>query len=196
MNQNEMDQWPHIVDEYMKKVNNNSETCEIDKNICLFKRQTAGLIVMIYSCGIVLNYDEMIRSESLSSVSNLLIKSNKLSGNDLKFAIYDNGCHLGASVEAKEEQNEYISNIKFVIDRFHQYNHKRPICKSKYSCDLYTELDDINSEICEQKFSHLRRFKTITKHMSRFHFEFFYLCLFSKMNSKSKFWYKTKKNKS
>lgn len=195
MKQSEMDQWPCIVDDYLKKVNNiSSEVCQIDKDLCYYKRQTAGLVVMIYGCGIVLNYDEMIRSESISSVSNILINSNKLIGNNLQFAVYDNGCHLGTSVE-NLEHDEHISNMKFVIDRFHQYNHKRPICKTKYSCDLYPELDELNSEICEQKFRHLRLFKSITKHMGRFHFEFFYLCLFSYLNENSKEWFKPKNNK-
>jgi len=136
---------------------------------------------MIHSCGIIINFDEMLRSESLEIVSDLIIKTNKLTDNKFKFAVYDNGCHLGELVESKIK-NVFISDIKFVIDRFHQYNHTRNICKTKYSCDLYKELKDLNSEICEQKFSHLLKYKTISKHMGMYHYNFFYLCLFTNFN--------------
>ncbi len=156
---------------------NSQADCKINKTLYLKKKQTAGLLIFIHGCGTILHFDEMIRAESNNIVMKNLIDVNRLIDSDknqeiINTAVYDNGCNLAASVSAAP-YNHLISNMKFVIERMHIKNHVRKTCKTNFSCDLYPWLKNLNSEICEQRFSLLLKHKTNTKHMSRRHYEFY-----------------------
>ncbi len=208
ISQVELDKWPELVDQYLREHNrqkNQDQHCGIVKAYYSKKRQTAGLLVFIYSCGIILNFEELIRAESntiiikfLKLTNNIISNNSNCTENKLKFGVYDNGCRLAASV-SKNIYNSDISDMKFVIDRMHIKTHKKSTCKQLYSCDNFIELKNLNSEVCEQRFSLLLKHKTISKHMSRYHYEFYYLCLFDYYNKYGKQWFekdlKIKKSK-
>ena len=48
-----------------------------------------------------------------------------------------------------------IRNFLFVVDRHHQCNHKD--CSMAYNMDKYKDLDNINSQISEQRNNSLRK---------------------------------------
>ena len=47
------------------------------------------------------------------------------------------------------------------------------------------QLQEINSQVCKQKFSLLLKHVPMIKHMSEYHFGFFFMCLFTSLNEKS-----------
>ena len=65
-------------------------------------------------------------------------------------------------------------------------NHKQSRCKRQYSCDNFPELEQLNSQVCEQQFFLLSQFKHIVNNMSKFHFSSFFIVMFDLMNEKNK----------
>ena len=139
-----------------------------------------------YSCGIIINYAELIRSEGFEFVAGFLEKTIERLNNEIKYICFDNACHLYGV-------NEKLNDKTFVIDRFHLKNHKQMKCKTKHNCDSYVGLEDLNTEICEQKFSRMSRLKHQVKHMNKHRFNFFLLQFISLLNLKESM--KWKKNK-
>lgn len=178
--------FPEVVDEYLKKENfkKTGDKCFIEKDIpYLNKKRTGGIQVIMYGCGIVVNFAEIIRSESLHLVVTKIKYLLEKSSRKVEFCIYDNGCHLDETVQ-KIPENNNLKSLKFLIDRFHIKNHVRSSCK-KYSADNFSELKLFNTQICEQTFSHISKYKHMTKHMSKNHFNFFYLWLLNELNVKN-----------
>ena len=73
-----------------------------------------------------------------------------------------------------------------MIDRFHLKNHKQKKCQTKHNCETYSDLEDVNTEICEQKFSRMSRLKHQVnhqvRHMNKHRFNFFFLQFISLLN--------------
>jgi hypothetical protein len=65
-----------------------------------------------YSCGIIINYEELIRSEGFMFVSKFIEKTIKNLDDETKYICYDNACHLFGV-------NNELKDTTFVIDRFH-----------------------------------------------------------------------------
>jgi len=100
----------------------------------------------------------------------------------VEYVCYDNGCHLDKHINNSQyNYNSETKKIKFFIDRFHIRNHKQ--C-GKYSLDIDEKMNTFNSSACEQLFYICGLFKHITKHMSKYHFNFFYLIIFDSLNKK------------
>jgi hypothetical protein len=86
-----------IIDEYWKwyqnKITQNNTTfypsnsCPVDKEYFVSKRQTAGILIAAHNCGIIVN---LVTDESLTRIANLI----KDTGSFVKNVIYNNGCHL------------------------------------------------------------------------------------------------------
>jgi hypothetical protein len=185
-NEEEANKVPEAVTEYLRRssTKNNENTCIVDKNLlCLNKKKSAGILVAIFGCGIHINFTEMVRSESLTLVKELIEKTNKAVEKSLEFCIYDNGCHLSESIKKTHASNEYVKDIICAIDRFHIKNHKRQVCRTEFCCDKYPKLSNLNSQVCEQSFSHLAKYKHMVKHMNKNHFKFFFWWLLNKLNS-------------
>ena len=123
----------------------------------------------------------MITGEGLQKAANLIEVMNEK--NTIKYVCYDNGCHLQQHVNNKlYNYNNQTRNIKYFIDRFHIKNHQKECLE--YSCDKDNVVKLINSSVCEQLFDKIGKFKHITKHMPKNHFNFFYLMLFESRNKK------------
>jgi len=159
-----------------------------------------------HSCGLLLRFNEMITSESRASIITLLKVIFELTKKDYKFCLYDDGCHLDESVQAHLEDHLVLKNVTFLIDRFHIKNHVRKVmflyayafysnhffkisimkvCKTKYNPYLQSQLANINSQACEQSYSLLIKYRYTVKHMSKNHFNFFFLNVFDGLNEKS-----------
>ncbi|KAI6657250.1 hypothetical protein LOD99_11153 [Oopsacas minuta] len=79
-----------------------------------------------------------------------------------KVIIYDNACNLHKTCMKRDPK--VFMDTTFLIDRFHSTNHK---CSSSYSLrNIKTEeMKKINSQVCEQLFSSLRRIATQIAYM-------------------------------
>ena len=93
-------------------------------------------------------------AESTHDILNRLIVL-KGDGVVANFALYDNACHCHQSV--KKHNVKALEDIEWVVDRFHEVNHK---CTA-YAADQHSALEGVNTESCEQLFAWLRRFKYI-----------------------------------
>lgn len=96
----------------------NLDKCLIDKDFNLNKRRTSGIIVGATSCGLILSFDEMIKSESLSLVSNFLFKNMLLSKKSFKYCIYDNACHLSEYIRNNVNTDNGINNNLLIDTNF------------------------------------------------------------------------------
>ena len=174
-----------VIDAYLKWKNNkikaNYAACKIDKEYFYNKNRTAGLIVITHSCGMIVGYKEMITSEGLTQIAQL-IESTIVINPTIKYACYDTGCKLSAHVQ--NNQYNYSSSIKdlqFFIDRFHLGNHVKA-CQ-KFSCDKNEVVKNINSSICESEFYTFGKYKHVVKHMSQNHYMFFFRMIFESYNN-------------
>ena len=115
-----------------------------------------------YPCGVVPLWDELFVSESISQVYGVFIEFlSQLQDEErlrLKDLIYDDNCHLARyavnSVEKKStEVTKFFANdVRKTIDKFHFVNHIDAWCIE--NCDPFKvkDLENVNTEICEQLF--------------------------------------------
>ncbi len=95
----------------------------------------------------------------------------------IKYICYDNSCYLA-------EIDHSLKNKTFVNDRFHLKNHKRKKCQTIHNCDTYSDLQGLNSEICEQKFYKISKLKHQVKHMNKYRNKFFFLEILNLLNKR------------
>jgi hypothetical protein len=140
------------------------------------KRHTLGLFLGAYPCGVVVVWDKLYGSESISQVYGILIEYlSSLSKLELVHIIYDDACHIAkfskkASLANRNEVTKFFSERTFSVDKFHfkvnplyhlSQNINSPnviliiiIYYSSEPCGsmVCQKLDDYNTEICEQMF--------------------------------------------
>jgi hypothetical protein len=98
--------------------------------------------------------------------------------------VYDNMCHLDGMRAARcalpfpKPWDNMWQAIGKVLDRFHFSNHVDESCKVKYNPENFL-LNDDNSEVAEQTFVWVRRFKKIVCAMPKVHHLFFYIAWLS-----------------
>ncbi len=139
---------------------------------------------MTHSCGIVLGFEELIRSESRIAVIGLLKKIFMATKNNYTYCFYDNACHLDETIKANLNQHTILNNMSCYIDRFHLKNHVRICCQITYNPYHEKALEKLNSQACEQKFSVVNKHKHAVKHMTQYHFIFYFYCIFDSLNQK------------
>ena len=180
-----------IIDNYWNWVNGfqeekefnpiESSICSVTKEYFNNKKRTGGILVAAHSCGIIVNFQEMKTDEGLTQIANFIEDT----GDFIKYVIYDNGCHLQSHLKNNQfNYPQWMTNINCFIDRFHLKNHKK-ICE-KFSVDKNEATCFANSEICEQLFYTISKFKYAAKHMNKFHFIFFLQQIFHRLNEKRK----------
>ena len=155
--------------------------------------QSAGILALVASCGLILLYGEIFGSESLTQVHLFLHEAyfvHKLP--PPKVFVYDDACHLamyllnrlgrfGTSVVAVFLIQ--MEKVRFVVDRFHWLNHTGLWCKRNVNpgtCDALKKKS--NTEAAEITFSWLHHYKAIVKHMNKARYNFIMLWLFHERN--------------
>ena len=101
--------------------------------------------------------------------------------------VYDDACHLKPHCDArvkegKSDRVKIFSQISFVVDKLHIKGHVGDICKNTVHPDLFPELDESNTVVCEQINFTVGRHKHPIKHMNRDRFHFFLYILFDMLN--------------
>ena len=140
-----------------------------------------GIFLGAYPCGVVPLWDELFGSESISQVCalglNFFIYNkqticlqvygvvieylSQLPQKDrerLTDLIYDDNCHLARfaqrkNLRAKNEVTKFFAEkVRKNVDRFHFGNHIDLWCIENCDPNKVRELDNVNTEICEQLF--------------------------------------------
>ncbi len=76
--------------------------------------------------------------------------------------------------------------MTFLVDKFHIGNHKRPMCQAQTNPHKYPEVNQINTVVCEQTNSKLKKYQNALSSFSLPKSKIFYLLLFNLMNCKKK----------
>ena len=146
-----------------------AEGCK--KSFLVHLGHTSGVLVASRPCNQLINVVELVIPELTHDVLTrlLVLRENNV---PVLYSCYDNACHLEQS--ARKHQLVALAGMVFVIDRFHEVNHK---CTA-YNADLYPELKDVNTEAAEQLFVWIRRFQYLMLTMNgvRFFFLFWNVC--------------------
>ena len=90
----------------------------------------------------------------------------------------------------RTQRLEDATKVNYIVDRLHIVGHSQTWCKDICHPDLYPDLKEVNTMICEQINFWLGRFKFIMKHMNQSRFNFFlYLILnqYNKLKSEDRF---------
>lgn len=101
--------------------------------------------------------------------------------------VYDDACHLKPYCEARaaeclSERVAIFNNIKYVVDKLHIKGHVGEICRNTVHPNLFPELDDSNTVVCEQTNFTIGRHKHQLKHMNKDRYHFFLYILFDMFN--------------
>lgn len=150
--------------------------------------RTAGILAIAKPCSIVVDIKELFGSESKSQVyAHLHELIQKPAMETIDTICYDDACHLKKfALNPKRSDltatSKKMSQMHMVCDKFHFKNHVDAWCKKH--CNPYTcaNLKNINTEVCEQLFSWLSKYASMTKHMNRWRFLFLMLYLVDNHN--------------
>ena len=157
------------------------------------KTQSAGVLALVASCGLILAAGEIYGSESLTQVHlflHTLFFSYRLPPPDV--LVYDDACHLamyllnrlgrfGKSILAVWLVK--VVKVALCVDRFHWRNHTGAFCKRNVNPKKCRALGPrSNTEAAEITFSWLARMKHIFKGMNEARFMFTMLRLFHLRN--------------
>ena len=173
-------------------------TCETDKGDIKKTKpkpgdeRTAGNLCIVYPCGVILSIREIQRSESTSQVWHMMLSLFELINWVPQLLGYDDACHLYLFVHnsARYACHTHLNSdfrtvwarIKesthFFIDRFHFSNHVDAWCQqnmSPFRDEVKQRLEGCNTEICEQTFKWLAKYKYSSIGMGRLRFNWFVL---------------------
>lgn len=159
-----------------------NDDCQTLKKKKRFYSRTGGILVMAKPCGTFVDIKEIFGGESCHQIAEELEKILDYPENKIDTIIYDDTCHLHKFVQKRKNTYKKLNKCKFYIDRFHLSNHKREECRTLYNIDNCKELTPVNTEIMEQMFGWLSKFKNMLKYMSKPHFKFFILDLLDRHN--------------
>ena len=152
---------------------------------------SAGILVAILNCGIIVSISTLLGSESLSQVYMQVFDLHDRHGDKLPRDLgYDVGCHLRRFAELRKDLNEAAMRVwsrvgsSIFVDRFHWGNHVKTHAYCTENCNPSDNQRSVgaNTEICEQSFRWFARHKYSLNHMSPARFRFFLLLIAAHRN--------------
>ena len=167
------------------------------------KKTSQGIIYTLSPCGVIVGFDELYSSESCYIALWHLFKIIHLIDNQQqqhlpKIIIYDNACSIFLYFWnrygkldinrriLRTPSSDFISECLLFIDRFHQPNHKRPMCQKERNINyVYDDASTkkINTEAAEQRNSVLKQYQNALSSYSSKKVHIAYLILFHLMNA-------------
>ena len=123
---------------------------------------TGGLGHITCMHGVTKGYTAMKSGESPALFAKTVFKRlpKKVKAEKRVF-VYDNCCNFHKHVLRRYPWQS--RNWHFVVDRHHYKNHK--LCSSAYNMDSYNWMENINSQVCEQRNNSLRKMAKSLAHM-------------------------------
>jgi len=124
-------------------------------------------------CGFVEAVDEMVNSESCSTLALFLSKHYGTAGLP-KFIAYDFACMFSKFVQKRplSDNPTFFSNCTFVLDNFHARGHIKS-CREKFAAKLNPALEGLNTSACEQAWIWLNDLAMNMKHMNMYNFRIY-----------------------
>ncbi|CAF1624999.1 unnamed protein product [Rotaria magnacalcarata] len=133
------------------------------------KISSYGFLATFLSCSVIVGFTEQPCSEGMRRVLHHILTILRF-GQLPNAMCYDCACtlklfinrHFGSNDLKSTDSTQFLTSLTMAIDRFHVKNHKRPICKTvmrpDHPChnDIYAS---INTQVAEQGFSYLSKFK-------------------------------------
>ena len=176
-----------LSEDFFKIMNEDGELVERHEPECntrksrdkRVKRHTVGLLVGASPCGVVRLVEELFGCEAISQVYGIVAEYlGKLSKQDIEVLVYDDICHLVAfalnHIRLKRNTTtEYFNSLKFAIDKFHFKNPVDAYCHKNYNPRKLSELDCVNTVVCEHLFKDINSYKNC-KSMNEAHFFIFF----------------------
>ena len=169
------------------------------------KNRTVVVFLACYNCGVIISYKEIFGHETIAQAAVFTMEIIQNVFIWPKTLIYDDGCSLKKYVTNKSsllfkqttERAKKLAETRIVVDRFHFKSHVDEWCRELCDPDLYDDLKDVNSSICEETNYWFSKYKYIFKHMNyeRYHF-LLYIVLdeFNEANLIRKIYENEKKN--
>jgi hypothetical protein len=166
------------------------QTLKEDQYAGQIKRTTAGVLALVFSCGLFLAVDERIGSETLKQVHSFLFAIFFICGiTPPQVLAYDDACHLLRYWQLRAGQSQFIrwllahKLVQLVVDRFHFKNHVGKFCKKWVDPAKCAALgDSTQTEAAEQSFSWLARSKHTLRGMTEGRFQFMVIHLMEHRN--------------
>jgi hypothetical protein len=151
--------------------------CKKVANVDKFYNTTAGTIVAIRPCGIIVGHCEMFRAESCSQVGVFLHSLFQEFPDRLNYVGYDRACDLHPMVTRLANRGDdwarFLSERTFFVDIFHANKHTEPKCVLGNPACVYhpklpkfDHLQSANTEICEQTFVWWNQFRGMVGSMT------------------------------
>ncbi|CAF3780155.1 unnamed protein product [Rotaria socialis] len=133
------------------------------------KISSYGFLATFLSCSVIVGFTEQPCSEGMRRVLHHILTILRF-GQLPNAMCYDCACtlklfinrHFGSNELKSTDSTQFLTSLAMAIDRFHVKNHKRPMCKTvmrpDHPChnDIYAS---INTQVAEQGFSYLSKFK-------------------------------------
>ncbi|CAK0800291.1 unnamed protein product, partial [Prorocentrum cordatum] len=172
------------------------QACGVDKlhGSNKVRRCTGGIVTAVTSCGMLVDWMELFRGESIELLYAFALRLHK-DGRELGFVIaalgYDNACKLLSLARAKETQflpwtKSFVEEVRMVLDRFHRDNHTWCLNNMPEVDPLRPDnaklLDKKNTEACEQLNSWISGRTRSGLEMTRGHFQMHWWILFDAHN--------------
>lgn len=175
----------------IKKASLGDQHCNTDKSIqytCEIKVRTRGIETLCSNCGTILAFKEIYGSESLTQGALLYLElfQNFKGTNFPKYFVYDNACNMMKFCQTRTQTSDranILGKIKYVVDKLHIKGHVGEFCHSHCHPDLFPELKELNTVVCEQKNFWLGRYKYSLKHMNSYRYNFFLYIICDEYNN-------------
>lgn len=154
--------------------------CKTDKSqYAADKHRAAGTCYSIYNCGIIVGITELYGSESLTQVYMFLVWLYETMDSFPKLLAYDDACHLKRFMNKRMDTpiGKLLGSLTVVVDKFHFKNHVDKWCRANVNPYKVPDFQNLNTEVCEETFRHVARYRHITKHMSYGSFHLFHMTL-------------------
>ena len=158
------------------------------------RRSTGGIVTAVLSCGLLADWIEVYRGESIELVyifALRLHRSLQEMGTRVGAFGYDNACKLLSLArvvagECKPWSESFVHLPKFVLDRFHRDNHtwclnNMPEVDPLAPCNADL-LESQNTEACEELNSWISGRTSSVLEMTRGHFEVYWWTMFKEHN--------------
>ena len=130
-------------------------SCNTSKEKHVQRLKIAGINIVSFPCGTIVDVAELYGSESLSQVLLPLHSLMKIPSirRDVKVLIHDNACRFKAFVSNRVESSsvmKHIDSLDMRVDRHHYRNHTGKKCTQNHNPDKCPLLKDVNTSVMEQ----------------------------------------------
>ena len=153
-----------LTEDEMTDIFGEDVRCDTTKDKISSRARTAGVLVCVSNCGIIYQIREMWRSEAIEQVVLFLFDIvNHYHELGILMPIvlcYDDSCHLLGrllSLMGSFWQASLLVCMVIALDGFHMVNHTNEFCFGALNPRRFPQLNEINTQTCEQTKVSLNR---------------------------------------